>query len=84
MNRLKKTLIGKVISDKMNKTAVVEVNRLKKHPVYRKPVQTRKKFYAHTGELEVKNGSLVKIIQSKPFSKLKRWQVIEVVEQPKE
>lgn len=82
--KAKKRYKGKVISNKMNRTVVVEVSKKFRHPLYKKFTERRKKFYADTGEKTIAEGSEVTIIQSRPFSKLKRWQVIEVMEGAKE
>ncbi len=74
----KKQLIGTVVSDKMEKTVVVEVETKKRHPVYHKVVKKRKKFKAHD-EVGAKLGDLVKIEETRPLSKNKRWQVMEVL-----
>jgi len=73
---------GKVISNKMQKTATVLVERVVVHPLYRKRYRRSKKYHVHdTFGVEV--GQVVKFVASKPFSKLKRWKVIEVVESDK-
>jgi small subunit ribosomal protein S17 len=74
-----KTLVGKVISTKMDKTAVVAVETKKAHPLYKKAIKKTKKYHAHD-ELGVKEGAYVKIVENPPFSKTKRWKVTEVVE----
>lgn len=74
-----KTFIGKVVSTKMDKTAVVAVETKKPHPLYKKRVKKTKKYHAHD-ELGVKEGELVKITETRPISKTKRWKVVEVVE----
>ncbi|MCD6225543.1 30S ribosomal protein S17 [bacterium] len=73
-----KEFVGKVISDKMEKTVVVEVIRAKPHPLYRKVVRRRKKFYAHD-EKGAKMGDWVRIRETRPLSKLKRFVVVEIV-----
>jgi len=75
----KKVLEGIVISDKMDKTVVVRVIRKIKHPKYTKLVEKWRRYYAHDEEKKAKTGSKVKIIQSRPLSKLKRWKVLEVL-----
>ncbi len=75
---MRKELVGKVVSDKMNKTVVVEVERVVPHPLYKKMIRKRKKFYAHDPENKAKEGDMVKIRECKPYSKLKRWKVIEI------
>ena len=73
----KKILQGTVISDKSNKTIVVEVKRRFVHPFYGKVISKSKKYHAHDEKNKYKKGDFVKIIESKPISKLKSWQVIE-------
>ena len=72
----KRILQGKVVSSKGNKT-VVEVKRKFQHPFYGKVISRSKKYHAHDEKNKFKEGDLVKIIESKPISKLKSWQVIE-------
>lgn len=74
-----RTITGKVISDKMNKTIVVQIERKVKHPLYGKYVRRFSKMYAHDEENACRIGDLVMIKQSRPLSKLKRWTLIEVV-----
>ena len=76
----KRTLIGRVKSDKMNKTVVVEVVRSKMDPVYKKYVRVRKSYKAHDEENAYRIGDRVEIIEHRPLSKLKRWKVINLVE----
>jgi small subunit ribosomal protein S17 len=71
--------IGQVVSTKMQKTIVVEVSRRVAHPLYRRIVKKRKKFYAHDEQEQAKVGDLVKIIEHRPLSKLKRWALAEIV-----
>jgi len=71
--------IGEVVSTKMTKTIVVEVTRRSAHPVYKRIVNKRKKFYAHDEEATAKPGDIVRIIECRPLSKLKRWRLVEVV-----
>ncbi len=71
--------LGEVVSTKMAKTIVVSVSRRVSHPLYRKIVSTRKKFYAHDEEESAKVGDLVRIEEHRPLSKLKRWKLKEVV-----
>ena len=73
----KRILKGKVVSSKGNKTIVVEVNRKFQHPFYGKVISRKKKYHAHDENNKFKEGDFVKIIESKPISKLKTWQVIE-------
>ena len=71
--------VGIVSSDKMMKTVVVRVDRLVKHPVYRKYVKKRKKFMAHD-DLGAKIGDKVKIVETRPLSARKRWRVVEIIQ----
>jgi small subunit ribosomal protein S17 len=71
--------IGVITSDKMTKTVVVRVDRLIKHPVYRKYVRKRKKFMAHD-ELGGKIGDKVRIVETRPLSARKRWRVVEIIQ----
>ncbi|MBZ5541976.1 MAG: 30S ribosomal protein S17 [Acidobacteriia bacterium] len=72
-------LVGKVTSAKMQKTIVVEVARLVKHPKYHRVVRISKKFYAHDEQREAQQGDTVRIIASRPLSRLKRWRLAEVL-----
>ncbi len=71
--------VGEVVSNKMNKTIVVEVTRRVSHPLYKRIVQKRKKFYAHDEKQEAQIGDVVRIIECRPLSKLKRWQLGEIM-----
>ena len=73
----KRTLQGVVVSDKQDKTIVVQVERRYTHPVLKKTVRRSKKFYAHDEKNEFNVGDLVTIEERRPLSKLKRWEVIE-------
>ncbi|MBW7995782.1 MAG: 30S ribosomal protein S17 [Candidatus Glassbacteria bacterium] len=75
----RKTRIGVVVSDKMDKTIVVKVERQFKHPFYGKAVRRIKNFKAHDENNEYKVGSMVKIIETRPLSKQKRWRVVELL-----
>ena len=72
-------LTGKVTSAKMEKTIVVEVQRLVQHKKYRRVVHISKKFYAHDENRQAKTGDVVRIVASRPLSKLKRWRLKEVL-----
>ena len=72
-------LTGKVTSAKMEKTIVVEVQRLVQHAKYRRVVRISKKFYAHDENRQAKAGDTVRIVASRPLSKLKRWRLKEVL-----
>lgn len=76
----RKTLVGVVISDKMDKTVVVMVNRLVLHPVYKKYIRKRKKVKAHDEKNECRIGDKVLLIESRPLSREKRWRVKEILE----
>jgi len=73
-----KSLIGTVISTKMEKTAAVEVERIKVHPIYKKRIKVKKKFHAHD-EIGVKEGDKVRIQECRPISKTKKWKIVEVI-----
>jgi small subunit ribosomal protein S17 len=75
----RKVMIGKVVSNKMKKTIVVEVTRKKSHPLYGRVISIRKKFYAHDEKNEAHIGDFVRIEESRPLSRLKRWTLKEVV-----
>ncbi|MBA3946835.1 MAG: 30S ribosomal protein S17 [Herpetosiphonaceae bacterium] len=74
-----KQKVGRVVSAKMDKTVVVAVDYLKPHPIYRKTVRSTSKFYAHDENNSVKLGDMVRIEETRPLSKLKRWKVVEVI-----
>jgi small subunit ribosomal protein S17 len=76
-------LTGKVTSAKMEKTIVVEVQRLVQHPKYRRVVRISKKFYAHDETRQAKLGDTVRIVSTRPLSKLKRWRLKEILTQNK-
>ena len=76
----RKERVGEVVSNKMAKTIVVRVERRFPHPQYKKIVTAYKKFYAHDEKAEAKVGDTVRIQETRQLSKLKRWQLIEVVE----
>jgi small subunit ribosomal protein S17 len=80
---LRKTRIGVVTSNKMEKTITVAVERKVKHPIYGKFVKKTTKFHAHDGKNECSIGDLVKIMETRPLSKTKRWRLVEVVEKVK-
>ena len=71
--------LGEVVSTKMTKTIVVAVSRRVPHPLYKRIVTKRKKFYAHDEDSVAKTGDIVRIIECRPLSKLKRWRLGEVV-----
>jgi small subunit ribosomal protein S17 len=71
--------VGTVVSAKMDKTIVVEVTRRVPHPLYRRVVTRRKKFYAHDENNEARVGDVVRVIESRPLSRLKRWRLGEIL-----
>lgn len=71
--------VGEVVSTKMHKTIVVEVSRRVQHPLYKRIVGKRKKFYAHDEQGTANLGDVVRIIECRPLSKLKRWRLGEVI-----
>ena len=71
--------VGQVVSNKMLKTIVVEVTRRVRHPVYKRIITKRKKFYAHDEQGQAGIGDTVRIIESRPMSRLKRWRLGEIV-----
>lgn len=76
----RKERLGEVISNKMAKTVVVRVERRFRHAQFKKVVTSYKKFYAHDEKSEAKVGDRVRIVESRPLSKTKRWRLVEVVE----
>jgi small subunit ribosomal protein S17 len=74
-----KVMTGTVVSNKMQKTIVVEVTRKKAHPLYARVISIRKKFYAHDEKNEAHIGDVVSIEESRPLSRLKRWKLKEIV-----
>ena len=81
--RLRRTLVGVVTRDKMNKTRRVEVARLVKHPRYGKYIKRRPICYAHDEKNETRNGDTVEIMETRPLSATKRWRVVEILEKAK-
>jgi len=80
---LRKTKIGVVTSNKMTKTITVAVERKVKHPIYGKFVKKTTKFHAHDDKDECSIGDIVKIMETRPLSKTKRWRLVEVMEKVK-
>lgn len=80
---VRKVRTGRVVSEKMNKTVVVAVERLVKHPLYKKYVRTTKKFYVHDETNNAHEGDIVRIMETRPLSKLKNWRVLEIVTRAK-
>jgi len=79
---MRKVRKGTVISDKMDKTVVVKVETLKKHPKYHKFVKRSKKYIAHDENNECRIGDIVELMETRPLSKTKRWRVVRVLERP--
>ncbi len=80
----RKVRMGKVVSNKMDKTVVVQVESVHRHPLYSKTVRRQRKFYAHDDDNACGVGDVVRIMETRPLSKLKRWRVVDVVEKARE
>jgi small subunit ribosomal protein S17 len=80
----RRRLLGRVSSDKMQKTVVVEVVRYKMDPMYKKYVRVRKRYKAHDETNEYRTGDRVEIVEHKPYSKNKRWRVTRLIDRPQE
>ena len=78
--RQRKVRIGTVVSDKMDKTVVVAVERRTAHPVYGKRITKTTRFHAHDEQNQAHEGDTVRIMETRPLSKLKRWRVVEIIE----
>ena len=76
----RKVLRGRVASDKMNKSVVVSIERLVKHPLYGKRIKRTSRYTAHDETNDCREGDLVEIMETRPMSKMKRWRVIRVIE----
>lgn len=76
----RKTRVGRVVSDKMQKTVVVAIERRVAHPLYGKQVTRTKKFHAHDEEERARIGDVVRIMETRPLSRTKRWRVVEILE----
>jgi small subunit ribosomal protein S17 len=75
----RRTKTGRVVSDKMDKTVVVSVERLRRHPVYKRVIRLSTKFKAHDEDNAARVGDTVRIVESRPISRDKRWTVVEIV-----
>ncbi|HHV17098.1 MAG TPA: 30S ribosomal protein S17 [Gelria sp.] len=75
----RKVRMGTVSSDKMEKTITVSVETVKQHPLYKKTIRTSKKYMAHDENNDAKTGDVVKIMETRPLSKNKRWRLVEIV-----
>jgi small subunit ribosomal protein S17 len=80
---VRKTRVGVVVSDKMNKSVVVAVERLVQHPMYKKYIKRTSKFKVHDEKNECQAGDKVRIMETRPLSKTKRWRIVEIVEKAK-
>lgn len=80
---LRKTRVGRVVSDKMDKTAVVAVETFVTHPLYKKQIKKTTKFKAHDENNECKVGDRVRIMETRPLSKDKNWRIVKVIEKAK-
>jgi small subunit ribosomal protein S17 len=76
----RKVLFGRVVSDKMDKTVTITIERTFQHPMYKKIVKKTSKIWAHDAENECRTGDRVKVMSTRPLSKLKRWRVVEIIE----
>jgi small subunit ribosomal protein S17 len=81
MTERRRVLVGRVLSNRMDKTVVVQVERRKRHPLYGKVTTVRKKYKAHDEKNACQIGDLVQMIESRPLSREKRWMVTEILEQ---
>ena len=79
LHERRKEVVGEVISNRMNKTIVVEVTRKKSHPLYSRVISIGKKFYAHDEKNEAHVGDVVRLQETRPLSKLKRWRLKEII-----
>ena len=79
MQGKRRTKVGRVVSDKMDKTVVVSVERLRRHPIYKRVVRLSSKFKAHDEENSARVGDTVRIEESRPLSREKRWTIVEIV-----
>lgn len=79
MEKKRKTRVGRVVSNKMDKTVVVTVETLRHHPLYKKTIRKAVKFKAHDEKNECRLGDIVKIMETRPLSKEKRWRVAEII-----
>jgi small subunit ribosomal protein S17 len=80
MRERRRTLVGRVLSNRMDKTVVVQVERRKRHRLYGKVITMRKKYKAHDAENACEIGDLVRMVESRPISREKRWEVTEILE----
>jgi len=76
----RKVRVGRVVSDKMNKTVVVKIERTQRHPLYEKIIRSFSKLYAHDESNEARVGDLVRVMETRPLSASKRWRLVEIIE----
>lgn len=79
----RKEFIGEVVSDKMQKTIIVRVVRNEPHPLYKKPVKRFSKFAVHDERQEARIGDIVRIMETRPLSRTKRWRLVEIIQKAK-
>lgn len=79
MEKNRKTRVGRIVSNKMDKTVVVAVETPKRHPLYKKTMKRTTRYKAHDKNNDCRPGDVVKIIETRPLSKLKRWRVAEII-----
>jgi small subunit ribosomal protein S17 len=79
----RRVIQGVVVSDKMDKTRVVKITRLVKHPLYKKYIKRSRKFMMHDENNETRVGDVVKMMETRPLSRWKRWRLLEIVERAK-
>jgi small subunit ribosomal protein S17 len=79
----RKVRVGKVVSSRMNKTVVVAIVRMVKHPLYKKYIKRTTKLYAHDEKNDAREGDTVRVVETRPLSKLKCWRVQSVIERAK-
>lgn len=81
---LRKMQTGFVVSDKMDKTVVVAVETLVRHPLYQRTIRSTRKFKAHDEQNTCRNGDMVRIVETRPLSRDKRWRVVEILKRAKQ
>ncbi len=81
--KLRKVRLGTVVANKMDKCIVVRVDRTIKHPRYKKTIRTSSKLYAHDEKNEANAGDLVRVMETRPLSKIKHWRLVEIMERAK-
>jgi len=80
---MRKSRMGTVISNKMDKTIIIRIDRTMRHPLYERIIRTHSKLYAHDENNDARIGDRVKVMETRPLSKLKRWRLTEIVERAK-